>query len=269
MALGLRKCPQMSAIARQALVPPASESRTGGGNGHLTPPKNADAGRSVAVAPDREAARVVVSAENRLLRDALARMLTRRGDIDVTTVSSAEPLAAAHADIVPDVVVLSSLGNLADDVEAIRKVRNDSPGAKILLIGGSGDEFEFLQCVRSGISGYLVKEACSEDVLKGVRAVLAGEAMCSGMLCAALFRLFEREAATVPSAMLQQKLGLTRREQQLLPLLAQGLTNKEIANQFCLSEQTVKNHLYRMKHKIGAEDRLGIVQLCRTHGMAL
>jgi len=56
---------------------------------------------------------------------------------------------------------------------------------------------------------------------------------------------------------------LTRREQQLIPLIAEGLTNKEIANRFCLSEQTVKNHLYQ---KIGAEDRLGIVQVCRTEG---
>jgi len=68
------------------------------------------------------------------------------------------------------------------------------------------------------------------------------------------------------SASVRQQLGLTRREQQLIPLIAEGLTNKEIANRFCLSEQTVKNHLYRMKHKIGAGDRLGIVQVCRTQG---
>jgi len=68
------------------------------------------------------------------------------------------------------------------------------------------------------------------------------------------------------SASVRQQLGLTRREQQLIPLIAEGLTNKEIANRFCLSEQTVKNHLYRMKHKIGADDRLGIVKVCRTQG---
>jgi DNA-binding NarL/FixJ family response regulator len=61
-------------------------------------------------------------------------------------------------------------------------------------------------------------------------------------------------------------MGLSRRELQLIPLIAQGLTNKEIANHFSLSEQTVKNHLYRMKHKIGAEDRLEMVQLYRTQG---
>jgi DNA-binding CsgD family transcriptional regulator len=63
-----------------------------------------------------------------------------------------------------------------------------------------------------------------------------------------------------------QRLGLTRRERQLIPLIADGLTNKEIANRFCLSEQTVKKHLYRMKHKVGADDRLGLVQVCRIQG---
>src|SRR5439155_9728453 len=96
-----------------------------------------------------------------------------------------------------------------------------------------------------------------------------GHAVCPGPLCALLFRYFESEATVFPSATAHQRLGLTRREQQLIPLVAQGKTNKEIANHFCLSEQTVKNHLYRMKHKVGADDRLSIVQRYRTQGFLL
>src|SRR5207245_8316479 len=92
---------------------------------------------------------------------------------------------------------------------------------------------------------------------------------CPGPLCAVLFRYFEQEVSSSPSASVHERLGLTRREQQLIPLIAEGMTNKEIANRFCLSEQTVKNHLYRMKHKIGAEDRLSIVQVCRAQGFVL
>jgi len=65
---------------------------------------------------------------------------------------------------------------------------------------------------------------------------------------------------------MRRDLGFTRREQQMIPLLTQGLTNKEIANNFSLSEQTVRNHLYRMKRKAGANDRLDIVDVCRQHG---
>lgn len=84
-----------------------------------------------------------------------------------------------------------------------------------------------------------------------------------------LFRYFEQEVSSFPSASVHERLGLTRREQQLIPLIAEGMTNKEIANRFCLSEQTVKNHLYRMKHKIGAGDRPSIVQVCRTQGFMI
>jgi DNA-binding NarL/FixJ family response regulator len=123
--------------------------------------------------------------------------------------------------------------------------------------------------VRAGIRGYLQPDASSEDVLPAVAAVRTGRAFCPSSLCGLLFRYFESEATSLPSAALRQRLGLTRREQQLIPLIAKGLTNKEIANHFSLSEQTIKNHLYRMKHKIGADNRLGIVKTCRTQGFLL
>jgi DNA-binding NarL/FixJ family response regulator len=126
------------------------------------------------------------------------------------------------------------------------------------------EEREFLQCVRAGISGYLLRDASAGQVLQSVQAVAAGEAVCPGTLCAVLFRYFTSDATSLPCTNSGRRLGLSRRELQLIPLIAQGLTNKEIANHFSLSEQTVKNHLYRMKNKIGAEDRLEMVQRYRT-----
>jgi DNA-binding NarL/FixJ family response regulator len=194
-------------------------------------------------------------------------MLTKGGEMEVVGADlsgqfQAEDLLREETNI----LLLSSSGNKNEDLNAVRRVRTTAPKVQILLIGVTGEEAEFLQCVRAGVHGYLPKDASAEDVLEGVRALQGGEAICPGMLCATLFRYLEREATSFPSASVHQRLGLTRREQQLIPLIAEGLTNKEIANRFCLSEQTVKNHLYRMKHKIGAEDRLGIVQVCRTQG---
>jgi DNA-binding NarL/FixJ family response regulator len=165
-----------------------------------------------------------------------------------------------------EILLLTSRGSVNDDLLAIRKVRVSSPEVRILLIGGTGTETEFLQCVRAGVRGYLPKSASAEDVVNAVKTLRAGEAVCPRPFCGMLFHYLEREATSFPSASVHQRLGLTRREQQLIPLIAEGLTNKEIANRFCLSEQTVKNHLYRMKHKIGAGDRLSIVQVCRTQG---
>lgn len=234
---------------------------------------------------------VFVAAENRLLREALSRMLTKNGDIEVITSEVAEPLrkpphnnvqsplrmddlqpsSKQETPISPaihdaEILLLSSKGNLDQDLATIRGIRSASPELLILLIDATGDETNFLQCIRAGVRGYLPRDASAEDVVDAVKAIHGGKAICPGALCAALFRYIEREATFFPSASVHQRLGLTRREQQLIPLVAEGLTNKEIANRFCLSEQTVKNHLYRMKQKIGADDRLGIVQVCRTQG---
>ncbi len=223
--------------------------------------------RSDARKSPAEKIRVFVAAENRLLREALARVLTKGGCIEVTATDFAAPFHTdALLDARPDILLLTSRGSLQEDLSAIQQVRAAAPAVRILLIGMAKDEREFLQCVRAGISGYLLRDASAGEVLQGVQAVHAGEAVCPGALCAALFRYFESDTASLPCASGRRRLGLSRRELQLIPLIAQGLTNKEIANHFSLSEQTVKNHLYRMKHKIGAEDRLEMVQLYRTQG---
>jgi DNA-binding NarL/FixJ family response regulator len=211
--------------------------------------------------------RVFVAAENRLLREALARVLSKRGCMEVIAGSPAVPFQTdALLDARPDILLLSSRGSLEEDLSAIQQVRAEVPCIRILMIGMPKDERGFFQCVRAGVSGYLLRDASAGEVLQSVQAVHAGEAVCPGELCAILFRYFESDAASLPCANGRRRLGLSRRELQLIPLIAQGLTNKEIANHFSLSEQTVKNHLYRMKHKIGAEDRLEMVQLYRTQG---
>ena len=228
-----------------------------------------DATEMEASAPERKI-RVFLAAENRLVRDTLSRMIEEGGDIEVI---GRESEAAFHPDSLAgrnvEVLLLTSRSSFQEDLEVIRQARATTPEVKILLVGMPKDEGEFLQCVRAGVSGYLLRDASAADVIDGIRAVQAGESVCPGRLCTTLFQYFEREGAPLPCASVHQRLGLTRREQQLIPLIAKGLTNKEIANYFCLSEQTVKNHLYRMKHKVGAEDRLGIVQRYRTQGFLL
>jgi DNA-binding NarL/FixJ family response regulator len=236
--------------------------RLGNGNG------TREALRGAGACKTAQKARVFVAAENRLLREALSRMMAKRADIDVVGEDAEEPFEVESVvEAGASILLISSRGKLMEDAQLIRKVRMTAPDVRILLIGANPDEAEFLHCVRAGVTGYLLRDASAEDVLKSLRAVQADEAVCPRSLCTVLFRYFEREAVSLPSANIHKKLGLTRREQQLIPLVAQGLTNKEIANHFCLSEQTVKNHLYRMKNKVGAEDRLGIVQACRTEGL--
>jgi len=256
---------------------PVKSNGNGHRNGEVTENGTGNGSHGNGAQRKEQKPRVFVAAENRLLREALSRMLSKGGEIEVVGGENAGPLQKdvrlRVAPLLPvtvpedaEILLLSSKGNLDQDLDAIRKIRSVTPDVLILLIDVTGDETTFLQCIRAGVRGYLPREASAEDVVEAVLAVHAGKAVCPGALCATLFRYMEREATCFPSAAVHQKLGLTRREQQLIPLVAEGLTNKEIANHFCLSEQTVKNHLYRMKQKIGADDRLSIVQMCRTQG---
>ena len=214
--------------------------------------------------------RVFVAAGNWLLREALCRMLIKRANIEIAGSQGEKPFQGKELlDGGVDVMLLISSGNLEDDLRIVRQARATAPHVRILVIGTTLGEGQFLQCVRAGISGFLWREASADEVVEAIRAVQSGEAVCPGTLSAALFRYFEQESSPVPCAAVQQRLGFTRREQQLIPFIAKGLTNKEIANHFCLSEQTVKNHLYRMKHKAGVDDRLSIVQRYRTQGFLL
>lgn len=258
----------MSASARRSLtqVLTAEDGTNMSGNARAATAAVMKLAPNASTAPEAKL-NVFVAADNRLLREALAHMLMKKGEVVVTGFDAPtpwQPESVARAK--PDVLLLTSRGALHDDLLMIQRARVAAPGVRILLLGTARTESEFLQCVRAGIHGYLLHDASSEEVLDGVRAVHAGQAVCPAALCTALFHYFENQAAALLPVSAPRSMGLTRREQQLIPLIARGWTNKEIANHFSLSEQTVKNHLYRMKQKTGAEGRLDIVQVYRVQG---
>jgi len=140
-----------------------------------------------------------------------------------------------------------------------------SPSAEVLLVGMEDDEEQFLSAVRAGSSGYLLKDASASDVLSAVRSVSRGEAVCPPRLCLSLFKWVADEARET-SRSSESRPSLTIRQQQLVSLVARGLTNKEIATELNLSEFTVKNHLHRIMKQVDAESRHEAVESARAHG---
>lgn len=218
---------------------------------------------------EARSARVYVHASTVFLQERLVRALGSESDFEVVTQYSKQESAdkkAAENRAHPQILVIFSSGLVMEDLHRIHGWKTEMRELKVLLLGAPGNEADFLQYVRSGVDGFLSADAGAKEIVAAIRGLGKGEAVCGGTQCAILFRYFEKQAEMLPSAALHRDLGLTRREQQLIPLLTRGLTNKEIANHFSLSEQTVKNHLYRMKRKIGAHGRLEIVDVCRQHG---
>jgi two-component system nitrate/nitrite response regulator NarL len=210
---------------------------------------------------------VYLVAGNRLLRETLARLLNRRGDCHVCGVSPCVPdttssIAASGANI----VILDSVTARLSDCAFISEIVSQIPGIKVVLIDMDDDPEIFLECVRAGAVGYLLKDASAAEVVSGVHLVARGQAVCPPQLCIHLFRAFSRQWSAIPSARIKLELGLTRRQQELVPLISQGLTNKEIASHLNLSEQTVKNHIHGIMRRMGASDRLQVIDQTRLWG---
>jgi DNA-binding NarL/FixJ family response regulator len=209
---------------------------------------------------------VVLLAQNRLMREALTRILGRRTDIELVGSFGFSPTAIDEiAQVSADVLVMDWPGN--GQFEILRKIQFAIPALKVVLIGMNPDEQLFVHVVREGVLGYVLGDAPTSEVLNAVRAVANGEAAAPPQLCAALFGYVARQQAGVPSFHVKLNLGLSSREQQLVLLIARGMTNKQIALELQLAEQTVRNHVHRMLRKAGATDRLEVVELCRMQGL--
>jgi DNA-binding NarL/FixJ family response regulator len=118
-------------------------------------------------------------------------MLSKRGSFEVVGLNSATPFERdALTESGADVLLLVPSGSVEEELGWIQQVRTWAPKMRILVIGMTTDQGEFLQCVRAGVSGYLLQDASGDEVLEGIQAVHAGEAVCPGSLCTVLFRYF-------------------------------------------------------------------------------
>ena len=210
------------------------------------------------------AVRIFLLVGNRLLRDTLLRLFRKPPDVSI--VGQGSPSVIPSTDVQEsncDVILTDSIP--AAPVPTDFSVAPALPSAEVLLVGMEDDEEQFLSAIRAGSSGYLLKDASAADVLSAVRSVSRGEAVCPPRLCLSLFKWVAEEARET-SRSSDSRPSLTIRQQQLVSLVARGLTNKEIASELNLSEFTVKNHLHRIMKQVDAESRYEAVESARAHG---
>jgi DNA-binding NarL/FixJ family response regulator len=209
---------------------------------------------------------VFLLVENRLVRETLVRLIHKRPDLCVVGQGGpAEANDVLNSDC--DIVVLDNLHmvsllgpRLLDRFQATGTVG-------VVLVDMQDDEEQFLAAVRSGVSGYLLSDASASDVVAAIRAVARGEAVCPPRLCLALFRFVAQVAVETQAQIKQGSMhGLTIRQQQLISLVAKGLTNKEIASQLNVSEFTIKNHIHRIMKQVEVESRYDMVKAARASG---
>jgi len=207
--------------------------------------------------------------ENRLLREALVRLFGKRADLLVVGQSGpAEVSARLVLDSQCDVLVIDSLQRAWLPAN-IALESGDHASFKAVVIAMDSDEEQFLAAVRSGVTGYLLQDASASDVVAAVRAVFRGEAVCPPQLCSKLFRFVAQTAREMLLQNPTSRPDLTLRQQQLVGLVAKGLTNKEIASYLNLSQFTVRNHIHRILKQVDAGSRSEAVETIRAHGYSI
>jgi two-component system, NarL family, nitrate/nitrite response regulator NarL len=210
--------------------------------------------------------RVFLLLENRLLRESLARHFRNRPDLLVVGQSGhAEATPRRVLDSRCDVLVIDSLQTAWLPVNITLESADDVRFRTVVIAMDSNEE-QFLAAVRSGVTGYLLQDASAADVVAAVRAVFRGEAVCPPQLCSTLFGFVAQTAREMPLQNLASRPDLTLRQQQLVSLVAKGLTNKEIASQLNLSEFTVRNHIHRILKLVDAGSRSEAVETIRAYG---
>jgi DNA-binding NarL/FixJ family response regulator len=211
---------------------------------------------------------VCILSDNRLFRESLGRILSKRADLEITTSTGISEIALAEIIRAPvDVVVLDSLNFPILRAAFLKAQADQCHPPKILLVAMEEDQQLFLRAVRAGALGFIPKDASALDVVAAVRSVAGGEAVCPARFCKFLFDFVVKQAVELPKPCAKLPSVLTRRERQLVPMIGRGLTNKEIAKELNLSEQTIKNHVHRILHKVGVQNRLAISTAVDAHGL--
>ncbi len=222
-----------------------------------------------------EPVRVVVVDDQTVVREGLVMLLGLLPEVQVVAAAAdgeqALDLVAEHA---PDVVLMDLRMPRCDGVEATRRVRAEHPGTQVVVLTTYADDESVLAALRAGARGYLTKDADAEQIASALAAVRDGSAQLAQDVQARLLDSLAAGTATPTSpragggARRDLPDGLTRREGEVLALIADGRSNAEIAAELYVTEATVKTHINNLFAKAALRDRAQAVAYAYRHGLA-
>ncbi|MBJ7903734.1 response regulator transcription factor [Streptomyces sp. DSM 110735] len=208
----------------------------------------------------RKDARVVVADDQTVVREGIVMLLGLLPGLEVVgSARDGEDAVRLVGELDPDVVLMDLRMPRCDGVEATRLIRGRYPRTQVVVLTTFADDDSLFAALRAGARGYLTKDAGGDEIVRAVESVLSGDAGLSPSVQRRLLeRLSETEAA-VPQPP-EAPDGLTAREAEVLVLIAEGLTNQEIAHKLHVSTATVKTHINNMFAKTGLKDRAQAVR---------
>jgi DNA-binding NarL/FixJ family response regulator len=227
--------------------------------------------------------RVLVADDQRVVRDGLVLLLGLLPQVEVVgTAANGEEAVDQAATLRPDVVLMDLRMPRCDGVEATRRLRERVPGSKVIVLTTYADDRSVIEALRAGARGYLTKDAGAAEIQQALQQVVNGQAVIDPAVQHHLVDAIAvtpdpaapagpgdapSSPATGPQPANKLPDGLTPREAEVLGLIAEGLSNAEIASRLVVSEATVKTHINHLLAKIGARDRAQAVSYAYRHGL--
>lgn len=201
--------------------------------------------------------RVLIADDQQMVRQGFTLLLNTQPDIEVVgqAVDGLDAVAKA-AELAPDVVLMDIRMPELGGIEATARITTATPDIRVLVLTTFDlDEYVY-EALRAGASGFLLKDASADQLAEAVRVVAAGDALLAPGITRRLIAEFSRLDPRPRTTSLRRRVGeLTERETEVLALIAQGLSNAEIAVRLVVAEQTVKTHVGRILVKLGLRDR--------------
>jgi DNA-binding NarL/FixJ family response regulator len=200
--------------------------------------------------------RVVIADDQPMMRAGFKAVLEAAGDIEIVAeAGDGEEAVRAANEHAPDVVLMDIRMPGMDGIEATRRL----PRQRILILTTFGLDQYIIEALRAGASGFLLKDAPTQEVVAAVRAVAAGDAVLSATVTRQLLDQVARRLPAPVTRLPDNLDQLTEREHEVLRMLANGLSNAEIATALVVSEPTVKSHVSHLLAKLGLRDRVQVV----------
>jgi DNA-binding NarL/FixJ family response regulator len=213
-----------------------------------------------AEADDGDVIRVLIADDQALFRRGLWVVLgTENGIKVVAEAENGEEAVAMAQELAPDVVLMDVRMPRINGIEAARQISMDVPTTKILMLTVSDEEDDLYEAIKAGANGYLLKEISVEEVAEAIRAVVQGQSLISPSMASKLLNEFNSLARKAEERQQYPAPALTSRELEVLKLVARGMSNREIADQLYISENTVKNHVRNILEKLHLHSRMEAV----------
>ena len=207
--------------------------------------------------------RIVVADDHPIFRDGLCKLLGLEEDFEVVAqAQDGRQVLDVLQQYAPDILLLDLKMPGLDGLATLQRLQAVKNKTRVIVLTASDDKNEFVQAMKLGTSGIVLKQTATELLIKSIRKVHAGEIWLDSHTTAAVIRQFVAADDNPPPSAPQasprerERSPLSQREREIVALVAQGFKNKEMAEKMFISEQTVKNHLHNIFDKLGVSDRL-------------